>query len=221
MTHFPDLQIKYSLEDERKRVEETISKISWYLKHGYEKSIYLPGITLIESNMLLDKNKILHHMENEYKEKIYHETVAMILRDWKKIRDKWARKPSSLKSLKLLPAYTVLLTRYGTGGSYIIPNIIILNIRNKDCRKFAATIFHEIIHLAIEPFIQKHPITHWEKERLVDIIFKKLLPETAFEQNVSPETRIVDKIFENCRENIENTVRHISETRKHSGGVFS
>ncbi len=64
-------------------------------------------------------------------------------------------------------AFFVYLTNYGVGGSYNLPNIIILNINNK---KGFKTIIHEIIHLLIETWIQEYKVQHWEKERIVDLV---------------------------------------------------
>lgn len=68
---------------------------------------------------------------------------------------------------KIPDTFIIKLTSYGMGGSYDLPNIVRFNIKSTIGPK---TILHEIIHLAIEPWIIKYKIRHWEKERIVDLI---------------------------------------------------
>lgn len=86
---------------------------------------------------------------------------------------------------KIFPKYSVLLTRYGPGGSYN-PNkgsVIMMTNINGTFKKFhpEETVIHEIIHIGIEENIVSHfSLDHWEKEAVVDLIcilnFKDILP---------------------------------------------
>lgn len=69
----------------------------------------------------------------------------------------------------------IQLTRYGVGGSYNLPNNVILSVRMKD---LFGTLIHEIVHLSIQEDVDKYKIEHWDKERIVDLITHE--PEFAF-----------------------------------------
>jgi len=59
----------------------------------------------------------------------------------------------------------------------------------------ARVIFHEMIHLAIEPLIKKYNVPHWRKERVVDLLYKELLPEFSFKQKIPEKVHTVDNAF--------------------------
>ncbi len=76
---------------------------------------------------------------------------------------------------KLLEHYDVILTRYGVGGQYDPMNGKLFLKTNPDGHfkrsDPAHTLIHEIIHIGIdEDIIKAYHLTHWEKERVVDLI---------------------------------------------------
>lgn len=77
---------------------------------------------------------------------------------------------SSSLGLQMPDKIIVVLTKYGTGGSYELPNKIILNIasaHNDPCIAF----IHEFVHLLVEESIVKtYNLSHWQKEGLVDYL---------------------------------------------------
>lgn len=85
---------------------------------------------------------------------------------------------------KLFSEYHVVITPYGPGGSYHTNTgmVIIALYRVRDrCKRPAFhtivhEIVHEIVHIGIEEnIVQKYRLSHWEKERLVDLICSKFL----------------------------------------------
>ena len=66
-----------------------------------------------------------------------------------------------------------------------------------------------MIHLCIEPLVQQYATPHWYKERIVDLTFKRLFPEIAFEQNLSKEVLVIDPVFEQHYSNFEEIFAHI------------
>ena len=72
-----------------------------------------------------------------------------------------------------------------------------------------AAILHEMIHLAIEPLIQQHAVSQRNKERLVDLLFKELFPEHAYEQSRFADNPQVDEVFESFYPDIASIVSRI------------
>jgi hypothetical protein len=58
-----------------------------------------------------------------------------------------------------------------------------------------SAILHEMIRLAIEPLIQQQKVSQENKERLVDLLFKELFPEHAYEQPRFADNPQVDEAF--------------------------
>lgn len=86
----------------------------------------------------------------------------------------------------LLPTYEIVLTLYGPGADYDAQNGIIQLQTTPDGDFKRATnhelLFHEIVHIGVEEaIVEKYELSHWEKERLVDLIcaryLNELLPE--------------------------------------------
>lgn len=215
MKTFPKLNIKYSLEDEVVRVRESLKKSEWYRENGYAGVVCLPGgLTLADFAVIPKEDEFLEKLKDEYSEGIYKETQGSTQEAWADISHIWAQRGGLPSIVPFIPEYNVQLTRYGTGGSYSLPNTIIVNIRTKTIKQIPKTIFHEIIHLAIEPHIKHYSIKQWEKERLVDLIFAKTFPEIAFSQKIPEEAHFVDDIFKKYPNDVEATVREISSKGK-------
>jgi hypothetical protein len=155
------LKIKYGINFEIRRTKNTLTKLDWYLSQGYE--VKLPkniskGISL---------KSIKEQIEKEYREEDYKIIKNKILSDFLMVEKQFSKKLKEIFNIKIPSIFFIYLTKYGVGGSYDLPNIIFLNINNK--RGFK-TIAHEIVHIIIEPWIQKYEIRYQEKERIVDLI---------------------------------------------------
>ncbi len=82
--------------------------------------------------------------------------------------------------------YTIVLTLYGPRGNYdpSTATVNLLTNEKGDFRKkhVEEIILHEIVHIGIEEsIVKRYQLTHWEKERLVDLIcyhyLNQILPE--------------------------------------------
>jgi len=89
-----------------------------------------------------------------------------IKKGFSEIRQKFCKKIKNVFG-KDFDVIKIFLTNYGVGGSYKLPNEIILKFPFK---KGAKGVAHEIIHLLIQEDVIKYKISHWEKERIVDLI---------------------------------------------------
>ncbi len=154
------LDIKYSQKFEIERVKNTLKKLNWFEEHGYRP--WLPQ----KINQNNTEDKIKTAVNKEYNEEDYKKVAIELFDSFGQIGGRFDQTLQEV--FAVVPnKITVHITRYGAGGSYNLPNTIILNFQMSDLLK---TALHEIVHLIIEPFVQKYKIGHWEKERIVDLI---------------------------------------------------
>lgn len=69
---------------------------------------------------------------------------------------------------------------------------------------------HELVHLAIEPLIQKNNTEHWVKERIVDLLMKKAFPNYELQKNPT-EAQKINQIFQDNYPNIEKILEEVSQ----------
>ena len=148
------------------RVKQTIAKRDWYKNFSYK--LFSPdGFNLDSKNLSGLKKQI----EKEF-------VPEKMKRLGKAINDYWLKNSELIdKFLKSVPydvpdSLIVKLTRYGVGGSYWLPNNIIINVScSSSAYRHFRTLMHEFVHLLIEkPVIQKNKLRHESKEALVDFI---------------------------------------------------
>lgn len=202
-----NLLVKFSPEYEIKRVKETLGKLPWYKEKGYK--VRFPEKLIIDSETIvsdISENKIKEIIETEYDEKDYTTQKVFLLENWQKIIDEIFVEFSKT-DLKLREIYTVNLTKYGVGGSYHYPDVIITNIKNSYNIGLLRTTFHEILHLIIHPWIIEYKVGHWQKERIVDLLIEKFIPRLSKPQQMSIKTEDIDKIFNDNYPNIEDTLK--------------
>lgn len=210
----------YSVDQEAKRVKGTIAKFPWFKENGYP----LERFTLPHG---LDLNKILANEEDisddkihelvseEFSEGVYQEITETLLLEWPNVAEE-LKKLLENCSLSIQPGYKITLTRYGTGGSYNLPNLVYLNIRfqNGDTHRVFVTLIHEVIHLSIQELINKYNIAQWQKERLVDLMLATFFPEMKrMQKNILEKTELdkIDKIFNSGYPNIEEIIKKVGE----------
>ncbi|OHA47283.1 MAG: hypothetical protein A2541_01860 [Candidatus Taylorbacteria bacterium RIFOXYD2_FULL_36_9] len=203
------LDIKYSLEYEKERIESTLDKAGWYLVNGYSKWIKLPdGKKLDEIDIISSRDYLLDTAEKEYDLNDYEKIKNIINEQWFKFTPK-LEKYFIETSLKQEAIYIIQLTKYGVGGSYNFPNKVILNFQNKSEIALFRNAIHEIIHLSIQSFIDENKVDHWVKERIVDLILRKIDPESNIMQKISIDTQSIDLAFEKHYPNIEKIIKNI------------
>ncbi len=205
----PILNINYSKEAEKSQVSDVLNKAAWYKKQGYAGIVRLPGdITLEEIKENIKEGALLATIDKEYDETLFCKIASGIQENWLDICKKWPSRYINEMSLVFCKSYEINLTNYGTNGSYDEPNKITLNIHGKESKMLTRIIFHEMIHLAIEPLIKKHGVSHWKKERIVDLVYEKLLPELSFKQKIPKEIHGVDGIFKKYTEDIKLIIKN-------------
>jgi len=159
------LLIKFSIEHEKERIKKTIEKLPWYEDHAYSPR-FPQGV-----NPKTDKiEKIFLALKNEYIEKDYKKIANQLGNEFSRIENDFYNKLEIIFRKKIRQNFQIILTQYGVGGSYRLPNKIIYNFAMKSSSVY--TVLHEIIHLLIESYITKYKIEQNEKERIVDLILK-------------------------------------------------
>ncbi len=156
-----ELKINFGREFEFKRVKNTLQMLGWFLDNGYKP--YLPEKIDKQSSDKEIKTQII----KEYNIRKYENVGKRLARDFNDKQNQFTEILEEVFSTKVPSLVEIYLTQYGVGGSYDIPNIVVFNINNK---KEVKTIFHEIVHIFLEPNILKYGINHNEKERIVDLI---------------------------------------------------
>lgn len=186
------LNFKYSLDTENARVKNTVRKKDFFIQNGYK--IIMPEGYSLDSE---DFSKIEKQIEKEFDK----EKVTKLKSD---ISNNWDKYETDIDAfLKRLPykipdELITIFTYYGVGGSYDLPNKIVINV-NYGLNTFS-TIVHELIHLIIEePVIKKFDIEHWDKESLVDYLFvtdsslNKIFPNYKYQQK-SPDKKLLERV---------------------------
>jgi len=179
-------------EEEFNRIIKTINEFPWFKRNNYNiNRLTLPNHeffkNIIKNPELLSTIDI-NHLRNIFYIEIYDASA------FNKGLDKLQQIKIIVESIfskliplnkswgfKIIPKYEILLTLYGSNGSYnsLTGRIIIKTTKNGIFNLNPSnTIIHEIVHIGIEEnIINKYKLTQDEKERVVDLICSKYLNE--------------------------------------------
>lgn len=204
------LNIIYSVEYNVERVNDTIDKIDWLEAKGYKPIMpeQFKGLNL--KQLLVEDIKRI--IAEEYDEDWY-KNLETLVRKGMQENIPILKRALAVAALPTQKEYTVKLTQYGTGGSYTLPNLIILNISKELNINPIKTTLHEMIHLSIEPLIEKYEIEHWKKERLVDRMLHEIFPGfTKRMQKINTDIiNRVDEVFDAYYPDIERICKELSK----------
>lgn len=202
-----ELNFIFSKESEFHRIRNTLNRIDWFEENGYDfkKQLKLP---------IYDKNasddEVMRLIDVDWDVSKYLEIKDLILAS-KSDLDSACSKLDSLFDVRK-DSLNVTLSRYGSGGSYWLPtNSIFINVHNIHPVK---TVFHELVHLYVQPFIDEFNISHWKKERVVDLILHSdkfsFLNYDNWQGDYQGVIPFVDKEFYSFFENLIAFFRKIS-----------
>ncbi len=145
--------IKFKIQTiakERETVQQTKDREEWYKENDYP-------ITLPEKDL-----------ESEYNKEEYLAEAKRIENLWSREDDKFIQILKDLLNKDLKKPIVAHIGKYGVAGRYTLPNHVYINTQLFD--NHIEIIKHEIVHLMLEPFVQKYGISHEKKEDLIDII---------------------------------------------------
>ncbi|MEO0572838.1 MAG: hypothetical protein AAF039_14115 [Bacteroidota bacterium] len=190
--------VQPTIEQEATSIWRTINDITFFEKQGY--AIHLPKDALIDS--LITKSKkgtfgnedfsaIYALVETKiFKQKNYSRAIQKVAGQINLINNlinEIDRKKSNWDwEFKMFDNYRIVLTLYGTGGSYDPDEGIITLLTDTKggfvkYKNPAYTIIHEITHMGMEfSIVRKYKLAHGLKERMVDtfvyLMFREKLP---------------------------------------------
>lgn len=175
----PEIVIRpYTADEEYDRVIWHLQELEWLTANGYNVDLpdhpefvklTRPGadLSLLESDTMREL-----FAREVYDPDVYVERQRLIEADcpdieqaipvFLQLNERWG--------FKIYPKYEIVLTRYGTNGSYH-PDTgrVVLSIHSP--KRPRRTVIHEIAHLGVEKdLIKRFGLTHWEKERVIDHI---------------------------------------------------
>jgi hypothetical protein len=186
------LNILYSQELEVERIINTIKRLDWYKANGY--TVQLPESLDVSDITNITPELVRVAISKDYNKQNYLVSQKYIEDHWGSIRDEFLKNVKNT-SLLLQESYDIQLTRYGVGGSYHMPNKIIINIQRMFEFGLLKTIAHESVHLSIQPMVEKYNIKQWHKERVVDLLLQEFAPKVNSFQKMSIDTSKIDEIF--------------------------
>ncbi|HTK03416.1 MAG TPA: hypothetical protein VL401_01450 [Alphaproteobacteria bacterium] len=188
-------------DEEYNRVSFYLRKLNWYSENGYK--LDLPSHPIfqklaererIESDLnRLDLPETREIFQKEvYDINSYSDRLLAVESDRSTVEQAFSRfyELKSLWNFKVFSKYEIALTEFGTLGSYNEKEGKIIISTNQKWQP-KKTIIHEGVHIGIEAnIVQKYNLSHWEKERVVDLmcknLFGDLLPEYTLQEKGDP-----------------------------------
>ncbi|KKU50099.1 MAG: hypothetical protein UY47_C0004G0042 [Parcubacteria group bacterium GW2011_GWB1_49_7] len=203
-----EVEIFFDIEKEIERVADTLKRLPWYREQGYTSfHTNLPKQLTEQSN----RAEIASAISAEFNEEKYRDYSEHIQKVWSEISQNLI-KLKEIADFKLLQKYTIILTKYGSGGSYNSKQgVVIVNINFRSKEQIAGTITHEIIHIGIQHLVDQYKIKHWYKERLVDLICHHYFSDLRKMQDIKEDVSVVDKALEAYFPDIEAITKEIWE----------
>lgn len=186
------LQIKYGPDREFARVRWTLKRLPWFRKQGYHENFAKLPQGIVETS---SDDEIRAHIAAEYEGQQFADMSRYISGRWSEVSDGFARL-RALPGVRMDDTYIVELTRYGSGGSYH-PDTSSIDIRITDRNKenIIGTVVHEIVHISIQHLMEKYAVSHWRKERLVDLLLDHCFPSLHKMQPIPEDVSCVDDAF--------------------------
>lgn len=153
----------YDIDSELYRVYDALKRKEHFLKYNYK--INLPKGFSIESDNL---DNLKSQIEIEINNPLVDDARVVISSSCFRYQSEIINLLDSIGG-QIPNEISVVLTKYGVGGSYWPPQKIIINVNYK---KYFENFLHELIHCCIEEsIIKKCRLDHQQKEGVVDWIF--------------------------------------------------
>jgi hypothetical protein len=207
-----------TLEEEFNYLKYVLNRQDFYEKEGYKVSY--PAVKELCDPLIINDPDAMFSLfkDSEYKVDFYKKGIDVISELLPLIQSNVSKlaKIQSFWDFKLLPTYTVVLTKYGPGGSYNVEAgkiTMLTTIDGKFKRSLPHhTVLHEIVHMGIEDsIVQKYKLNHQEKERLVDLFVKKYFEKELPEYNIQ---RWEDSRIDKYIADLESLPKEIQEYTK-------
>jgi len=159
------INLKYGKKFEIDRIKSTLKKLEWYKANGYRPS--LPDS--------LEENNFIKEIDKKFNEEYYKKEGEKLISEYKKAEVDFKKKIKNILHKDLPEDIDIFVTKYGTGGLYLPPNRIIVNISGNQMNKSPIYVLkHELIHILVEDEVIKKGLSHKQKEDLVKSIQEKI-----------------------------------------------
>lgn len=163
-----------SFEEEERRVKKLLEKEAFYKEHGYD--VVLPNG---------DLQKIFDVRE-------YEDGVQ-------KVEEKQERMTQAIQRIEELTLHhdlflpktlTIVLTKYGVGGSFDVASArIVLMIRSDGsfAKPVLHLVVHELLHIVTdESYAKRLGLTHGENERFIDLLCRDVFGDLLMNYRMQP-----------------------------------
>jgi hypothetical protein len=204
-----------SANEEFEKLKFVLNRLSFYKSNGY--------VVTLPNNTLLQDPKILEDLDNafnlfktsEHDSDFFNKGLETINFERDRV-EKFIQKLLFLKDywdFKIFPEYKIVLTKYGTGGSYnadVGKVVLLIRKEGGSNRDPSQTIIHEIVHIGIEEsIVQKFSFYHSEKERLVDLLVKTIFAKEFPNYHIQKlgDSNLDEFINENSIKNLPETIK--------------
>lgn len=203
--------VSFSKEIEIQRLLSTKNDLEWFAKNGYDANRFpLPKEMSPEKLGAAKNSDIQIAVENDYDPEAYKPHEQTILNLLPNYLDTLSGSFSKI-GIKVQPNIGIKLTKYGTGGSYTIPNVVLVNISNYYNIGLIRTILHEIIHLHIQHLIDAYKIRQWHKEAIVDCVFENIFPSLLKRQHYQEDVSKTQETFKKYYPDLDLIIETVSK----------
>ncbi len=208
------LDFEFSVKQDTDRIKNTLQKAGWYQKNGYKPK--MPKDLSLEEMGDLSEEEVKKIIADEFDGEEYKSIISKIEEDWEKFEPQLRIGLANL-GIDIDTRYQIMLTRYGTGGSYNNnwnPKGVTVNIAEKQEVSVIAIICHEIVHLCIQDLIEKYNVSHWSKEHIVDLIIKSIFADERMQKIDPILASQIDEIFGRDKTNIEDIIKKVGNLKQ-------
>jgi hypothetical protein len=149
---------------------------------GYGLTTFLPPEEIIaeyrDKKSQQGRDKVYNYLESNYSEKDYLNLQNKAQKKWQPVEEIFFANLQKVGNFDIKESYEAIITMFGPGGSYRLPNTITIRLATeKDFKDINQNIAHEIIHLALEEFLNKKNILNWQqREDEVNKVLQKVMP---------------------------------------------
>lgn len=177
------------LHEEERRVANLLTRLDFYKEHGYD--VLLPDGDLKE---IFDKESYMSGVEE-----------VEAARD---IIEKAANRIEKMKGkfhFAALNDVTIVMTKYGVGGSYDVPSrriVIMLKPDGSLTKPAAHLVVHEMLHIATDDaYAKRFKFTHAQNERFIDLLCRDAFGDLLTDYRMQPMgDDAMDKLLEGLPE---------------------
>lgn len=162
------------LHEEERRVANLLTRLDFYKEHGYD-------VSLPEGDL-----------EKVFNERLYRSGVEAVEKDRAIIEEAIGRMESYAGefSFALPEQVTVVVTKYGVGGSFDVNSgrVVVMMKPDGTLQKPAAhLVVHELLHIATdEAYAKCFKLTHAQNERFIDLLCRDMFGDLLRDYRMQP-----------------------------------